>query len=110
MLHFNVEHPENHNIKITNKKEPFALVWNDPIWEIRKKKSVVKKKFVAKTTDSFNLYPYFLRIGYINYPSYGKKLFVEQKNGKKFVTLFIKTPYSIHFSIKRLCLLKPLFI
>jgi hypothetical protein len=42
MLHFNVEHPENHNVKITNKKEPFALVWNDPIWEIRKKKSVVK--------------------------------------------------------------------
>ena len=42
MLHFNNEHPENHNVKITNKKEPFALVWNDPIWEIRKKKSVVK--------------------------------------------------------------------
>ena len=42
MLHFNEEHPENHNVKITNKKEPFALVWNDPIWEIRKKKSVVK--------------------------------------------------------------------
>jgi hypothetical protein len=42
MLHFNTEHPENHNIKITNKKEPYALVWNDPIWELRKKKSVVK--------------------------------------------------------------------
>ena len=42
MLHFNEEHPENHNVKITNKKEPFALVWNDPIWEIRKKKTVVK--------------------------------------------------------------------
>ena len=28
--------------KITNKKEPYALVWNDPIWELRKKKSVVK--------------------------------------------------------------------
>jgi hypothetical protein len=42
MLHFNVDHPENHNVKITNKKEPFALVWNNPIWELRKKKSVVK--------------------------------------------------------------------
>jgi hypothetical protein len=42
MLHFNSEHPENHNVKITNKKEPYALVWNNPIWEIRKKKSVVK--------------------------------------------------------------------
>ena len=42
MLHFNSEHPENHNVKITNKKEPYALVWNEPIWEVRKKKSVVK--------------------------------------------------------------------
>ena len=42
MLHFNSDHPENHNVKITNKKEPYALVWNDPIWELRKKKSVVK--------------------------------------------------------------------
>jgi len=42
MLHYDPDHPENHNIKITNKKEPYALVWNDPIWELRKKKSVVK--------------------------------------------------------------------
>jgi hypothetical protein len=42
MLHFDVDHPENHNVKITNKKEPYALVWNDPIWELRKKKTVVK--------------------------------------------------------------------
>jgi hypothetical protein len=42
MLHFNSDNPENHNVKITNKKEPYALVWNDPIWELRKKKSVVK--------------------------------------------------------------------
>ena len=42
MLHFNVDHPENHNVKITNRKEPFALVWNDPIWELRKKKAVIK--------------------------------------------------------------------
>ena len=42
MLHFNADHPENHNVKITNKKEPFALVWNDSIWELRKKKKVVK--------------------------------------------------------------------
>jgi len=42
ILHFNADHPENHNVKITNKKEPFALVWNDHIWELRKKKSVVK--------------------------------------------------------------------
>ena len=43
MLHFDSEHPENHNIKITNKKEPYALVWNDPIWELRKKKKCSKR-------------------------------------------------------------------
>jgi len=42
MLHFDTSHPENHNVKITNKKEPYALVWNDSIWELRKKKTVVK--------------------------------------------------------------------
>jgi len=42
MLHFNVEHPENHNIKITNKKEQYALVWVNKIWEVRKKKALIK--------------------------------------------------------------------
>ena len=42
MLHYNPEHPENHNVKITNKKEPYALVWNNPIWELREKKKVIK--------------------------------------------------------------------
>ena len=40
-LHFHPKHPENHNVKITNKKEPYALVWNDKIWETRKKKEVI---------------------------------------------------------------------
>jgi hypothetical protein len=60
MLHFNEDHPENHNVKITNKKEPFALVWNDPIWEIRKKKSVVKdmvdKSYVMIDTTHDDIY------------------------------------------------------
>ena len=42
MLHFNVEHPENHNVKITNKKEQYALVWVNKIWEVRKKKALIK--------------------------------------------------------------------
>ena len=42
MLHFNDEHPENHNVKITNKKEQYALVWVDKIWEVRKKKALIK--------------------------------------------------------------------
>jgi hypothetical protein len=40
-LHFHPKHPENHNVKITNKKLPYALVWNDKIWETRKKKEVI---------------------------------------------------------------------
>ena len=28
-IHFNPEHPENHNIKITNKKLPYASVFKD---------------------------------------------------------------------------------
>ena len=42
MLHFNDEHPENHNVKITNKKEQYAMVWVDKIWEVRKKKALIK--------------------------------------------------------------------
>ena len=41
-IHFHPNHPENHNVKITNKKMPYALVWNDKIWETRKKKEVIE--------------------------------------------------------------------
>jgi len=40
--HFHPEHPENHNIKITNKKLPYASVWKDKKWEVRDKKTVIK--------------------------------------------------------------------
>ena len=32
-LHFDVEHPENHNIKITNKKEPYIKVRKNDKWD-----------------------------------------------------------------------------
>jgi hypothetical protein len=41
-IHFHPNHPENHNVKITNKKLPYALVWNDKIWETRNKKEVIE--------------------------------------------------------------------
>tara|TARA_B110000261_G_scaffold150829_1_gene178691 strand:- start:287 stop:979 length:693 start_codon:yes stop_codon:yes gene_type:complete len=41
-IHFHPKHPENHNVKITNKKMPHALVWNDKIWETRNKKQVIE--------------------------------------------------------------------
>ena len=40
-IHFNPEHPENHNIRITNRKLPFATIWKDNKWELRNKKQVL---------------------------------------------------------------------
>jgi len=40
-LHFNPKHPENHNIRITNRKLPFATIWKDNKWELRNKKQVL---------------------------------------------------------------------
>ena len=41
-IHFNPEHPENHNIKITNKKLPYASVFKDNRWEVRDKNTVIE--------------------------------------------------------------------
>jgi len=40
-VHFNPEHPENRNVKITNKKLSWAEVWNEDKWELRDKKQVI---------------------------------------------------------------------
>ena len=40
-IHFNPKHPENHNIKIPNRKEKFAIVYSNGRWEIRVKKEVI---------------------------------------------------------------------
>ena len=40
-IHFNPKHPENHNIRITNRKLPFATIWKDNKWELRNKKEVL---------------------------------------------------------------------
>ena len=41
-IHFNPAHPENHNIKIPNKKDKFALIHKDGKWEFRNKKNVIE--------------------------------------------------------------------
>ena len=41
-IHFNPKHPENHNIKITNKKQNLATVYNSGIWEFKDKKDVIE--------------------------------------------------------------------
>ena len=40
-LHFHLEHPENHNILITNRKEPYIKVFKDNKWLLEDKKEVL---------------------------------------------------------------------
>ena len=39
--HFNEEHPENQNIKITNKKEPYIKVRKNDKWELQNKDETI---------------------------------------------------------------------
>ena len=41
-IHFNPQHPENHNIKITNKKEPYIKVRKNNKWELQDKKEILE--------------------------------------------------------------------
>ena len=41
-IHFNPKHPENHNIKITNKKEPYIKVRKNDKWELQDKKETLE--------------------------------------------------------------------
>ena len=40
-IHFNKKHPENQNIRITNKKLPYAEIYKDDKWVIRDKKETI---------------------------------------------------------------------
>ena len=40
-IHFNPNHPENHNVKIPNRKEKFAIVYMNGQWKLRKKSEVI---------------------------------------------------------------------
>jgi len=39
--HFNKDHPENQNIKLTNKKEPYVKVMKDNKWEYQDRKNTI---------------------------------------------------------------------
>ena len=41
-IHFNPEHKENHNIKISNKKQPYAQVYNGEKWLLKNKKQTIE--------------------------------------------------------------------
>ena len=42
-IHFNPGRPENHNVKITNKKLPYASVYTNNGWELDDKKKVINR-------------------------------------------------------------------
>ena len=51
-LHFDPKHPENHNIKITNKKLPYASVMgNNQKWKTVDRKDAIEKM----VTNSYNM-------------------------------------------------------
>ena len=41
-IHFDPKHPENHNIKITNKKEPYIKIRIDDKWQLQDKKETLE--------------------------------------------------------------------
>ena len=41
-IHFNPAHPENHNVKIPNKKEKYALVHKDGSWKYTNKRDLIE--------------------------------------------------------------------
>ena len=41
-IYFHPNHPENHNIRIPNRKEKFATVYNSGNWELRNKREVIE--------------------------------------------------------------------
>ena len=54
--HFNKEHPENQNIKITNKKEPYVKIMKDNKWEYQDRKNtitdLIDKQHIKITDES----------------------------------------------------------
>ena len=48
-IHFNKEVPENKNIRITNKKLPYAEVFKDNKWEICNKTEIVNEMVSKKS-------------------------------------------------------------
>ena len=42
-IHFHPAHPENHNIKITNRKLPYASVYKNDKWELSHKRQTIEE-------------------------------------------------------------------
>jgi len=50
-IHFNPEHTENHNVKIPNKKQPYAEIFNGSTWDITDRKQTIE----VMTDNAYNL-------------------------------------------------------
>lgn len=75
-VYFHPGHPENHNVKITNRKLPYASVWNNDKWETRSKKEVIENM----VDKSYNL----IETEYDNVDLGEKKMVNFEKFKKKF--------------------------
>ena len=57
LVYFNPDHPENHNIRIPNKKEPYAMIMKaDQTWEMTDRKKAIEtmtQKSFTIVEDSF---------------------------------------------------------
>ena len=42
-IHFHPNHPENHNVRLTNKKLPYITIWKNNKWQICDKKQVLNE-------------------------------------------------------------------
>jgi len=40
-IHFNPDHKENHNIKIPNKRDKYAMVYDGSMWQVKNKKNMI---------------------------------------------------------------------
>jgi hypothetical protein len=50
-IHFNPDHTENHNVKIPNKKQPYAEIFNGSTWDITDRKQTIE----VMTDNAYNL-------------------------------------------------------
>ena len=71
-IHFNPNHPENHNVKIPNRKEKFAIVYKNGEWEFRNKKDVIE----TLVDNSYNM---------IDLHFENNKLVLEDNKKKRFI-------------------------
>uniref|UniRef100_A0A6C0IWA6 C2H2-type domain-containing protein n=1 Tax=viral metagenome TaxID=1070528 RepID=A0A6C0IWA6_9ZZZZ len=71
-IHFNPEHPENHNVKIPNRKERYAVVYKNGNWEFRNKKDVIE----SLVDNSYNM---------IDLHFDGNKIILEDVKKKNFI-------------------------